>query len=54
MKNCDLFVSGPELAILKIPRPVCDKNCLNSSLKGPPQYESPPFPVKKICVLKSK
>ena len=35
--NWLLLVSGPELAILKMPLPVCDKNCLNSSLKAPPQ-----------------
>lgn len=35
--NCDLFVLGPELAILRIPRPVWDKLGLNSSLNGFPQ-----------------
>lgn len=35
--NCDLFVLGPEFAILRTPRPVWDKLGLNSSLKGFPQ-----------------
>ena len=43
--NCDLFVLGPELAILNIPRPVCVRLGLNSSANGDFQYDSPPSPV---------
>jgi hypothetical protein len=35
--NCDLFVFGPELAMLRIPLPVCVRFGLNSSLNGVPQ-----------------
>lgn len=40
--NCDLLVLGPELAMLRIPRPVCDRLGRNSSRKGLPQDDSPP------------
>ncbi len=44
--NCDLLVLGPELAMLRIPRPVWDKFTLNSSANGVgPHDDSPPFPV---------
>lgn len=33
---------GPELAMLRMPRPVCERLGRNSSLKGFPQYDSPP------------
>lgn len=36
---------GPEFAMLKMPRPEWDRNCLNSSAKAPFQKESPPVPV---------
>lgn len=43
--NWDLFVFGPELAILSIPRPAWVKFGLNSSLKGWPHIDWPPLPV---------
>ena len=43
--NCDLFVLGPELAMLSIPLPWWLRNCWNSSLKAFPQADSPPVPV---------
>ena len=44
--NCDLFVFGPEFAMLRIPRPVWLRLILNSSAKGVgPQAVSPPLPV---------
>ena len=42
--NCDLLVLGPEFAMLRIPRPVCERCCWISSLKGVPQKDSPPVP----------
>lgn len=35
--NWDLLVLGPELAMLRTPRPVCERLGRNSSLKGFPQ-----------------
>ena len=43
--NWDLFVFGPEFAILSTPRPVCVRFGLNSSLKASPQTDLPPWPV---------
>ena len=40
--NWDLLVSGPELAMLRMPRPAWDRLGRNSSLKGFPQKDSPP------------
>lgn len=40
--NWDLLVLGPELAMLRIPRPAWDRLGRNSSLKGLPQDDSPP------------
>lgn len=44
--NWDLLLLGPELAMLRTPRPVCERLGRNSSLKGFPQYDSPPREVK--------
>ena len=43
--NCDLFVFGPEFAILSIPLPVWDRFGLKSSGNEVFQYDSPPSPV---------
>jgi len=43
--NWDLFVCGPEFAMLNTPRPVCVRFGLNSSLKASPQIDLPPWPV---------
>lgn len=45
MKNCEPFVSGPELAIERIPAPVCFKSGWISSANSPPYIEVPPRPV---------
>lgn len=43
--NCDLFVFGPEFAMLSIPLALCDKFALNSSANGLSQHDCPPEPV---------
>ena len=47
MKNCDLFVLGPELAMLKIPRSEWVRCALNSSLNSPPKMSRNPVPCYK-------
>lgn len=44
-KNCDLFVSGPELAIASIPRLLNFSVDRISSANGLPQMDWPPFPL---------
>lgn len=43
--NCDPFVFGPEFAIDKIPRPVCDNCGRISSSNFSPHIDFPPRPV---------
>ena len=45
IKNCDLFVFGPLLAILIIPAPECFNSGVISSSNTPPYILSPPLPV---------
>lgn len=45
MKNCEPFVLGPELAMLRIPAPVCLRSLRISSSNFSPQMEAPPRPV---------
>lgn len=45
MKNCDPLVLGPELAILRIPAPVCFRSERISSSNFSPHIEEPPRPV---------
>jgi len=43
--NCEVFVLGPALAMLRMPRPLCLRVCTISSLSGLPHADLPPVPV---------
>ena len=52
-KNWDPLVLGPELAMDTVPRVLCFKTSLISSLNLEPQMDSPPLPAKKEPVNQS-
>ena len=54
--TCEPFEFGPELALERIPAPVCFNSGNISSWNFPPNIDSPPLPVpvgSPPCIMKS-